>query len=491
MLPAAPPDQCALNVTSQKDTVACGLAAREGRPNKPATFRSLQMLASGVEIASLLYRAYLRLLGTRSQRTSYGSSSTAPIYGGNGDYSSVVPIIVRLGSVVNQLMSKRRAELESGEWESRYSRNGRVVCRSDFAASLLYWIPFADAATCSSVEEVLQTCGRGVESEDILHFKPTAVHLEPGYLVVRDRGRRSIVCVVRSTQSVADVMTDLTVETEPFLGDYGHRGIVASAKHMADRTMIPELMRRHVRDGMEFVLVGHSLGAAVAMALAMYLKTKTSVPQRISCIAFSPPPFLGRRLAKQAIDPSLICVVNGFDVVPRLSVASLERTVAQLERKMDQSSLYSSVLEPYVGSDIATNVQRYLPTILGAWSDTASPSLSSSSTPSSTGAWNTWESVGAAAYAAALAFNLPVGWMGNLGRSGRPNSRTRASGAGRELRIPGQIYHIYRTSSDGPVRILSNLDADVFADLEIADTMISDHFTRAIRNALESFASEG
>lgn len=214
----------------------------------------------------------------------------------------------------------------------------------------------------------------------------------PAYYLAYFRHTNTILLCVRGSQETTDLLTNLSVETEPFLDGLAHRGIVQSARrlHAALKPIIEEHVRSHHANC--FQLTGHSLGAAVASALTLLFRTAqdshdgivgeggashneekkrvADVLQQATCIAFAPPPFLSRRLAARTgsgsgggVGGGVKTIVVGLDAVPRLSAASLDRFLLRVARH-DWTPQIGSTLHraasSVVGEENAERVSTFL-----------------------------------------------------------------------------------------------------------------------------------
>ncbi|KAK4702525.1 hypothetical protein P7C70_g3697, partial [Phenoliferia sp. Uapishka_3] len=120
----------------------------------------------------------------------------------------------------------------------------------------------------------------------------------PQFYLLRDDLHSEIVCVIRGTQSLADIQTDLEASLEdvrlPSLDSNSedeeetfraHAGIFAAARKLLDSEHSPLFSKLRTvleeHPGYSLVLTGHSLGAAIASSLAILIgqyETSTSSP---------------------------------------------------------------------------------------------------------------------------------------------------------------------------------------------------------------------
>ncbi|KAM0786453.1 hypothetical protein ACM66B_001915 [Microbotryomycetes sp. NB124-2] len=114
---------------------------------------------------------------------------------------------------------------------------------------------------------------------------------EPQFYLLRDDMHGEVVCVVRGTQSLADIRTDLEAGFEPVTlpptdpqSDsreiyLAHSGILAAARRLLDRENSPlfaKLKSALEETGYSLVFNGHSLGAAIASTLAVLVGQYTA-----------------------------------------------------------------------------------------------------------------------------------------------------------------------------------------------------------------------
>ncbi|KXZ56293.1 hypothetical protein GPECTOR_1g258 [Gonium pectorale] len=212
----------------------------------------------------------------------------------------------------------------------------------------------------------------GVPDTDVLHvsYENEVGGLLP-YYVALDRQRQALVVAVRGSLSIHDAVTDLLCEPDVFdvpgvtTTDEGgrrvlwaHRGILSSAKAVAadlqrlgileallrpwpeDDAAAAELLRsfpertrglaRRLHGtcaGWRLVVTGHSLGGGVTGLLGPLLQRQFP---SLRCWAFAPPAGLLSPQAAELTHSHCISVVHAKDMIPRLSVASMEQLIQEL-----------------------------------------------------------------------------------------------------------------------------------------------------------------
>lgn len=175
--------------------------------------------------------------------------------------------------------------------------------------------------------------GVGALGYSVLLQRDHSEKFAPAFFVCfREQAPSEICLVIRGTMEPADVLTDIAVAPEPFLGACGHGGIVRSASKLLAELSQP--LAKLVSDlkPARVVLTGHSLGAASASALTMLWRAGVDgadALKTVECVAFCPVPIVSdMRLAVEA--EGITAIVNGVDVFPRLSVPSLDRMFLRL-----------------------------------------------------------------------------------------------------------------------------------------------------------------
>ncbi|XP_048578810.1 diacylglycerol lipase-alpha isoform X2 [Nematostella vectensis] len=174
----------------------------------------------------------------------------------------------------------------------------------------------------------------GLHNTDVIYVSyHNSLYKSPFYVAL-DHHKKAVVVVIRGTLSLQDILTDFTVEPERIPAEggdpswFGHKGMVRCAVYIQRKlendgilhtafNADPDCGTRSYR----LVLLGHSLGAGTAAILAFLLRPR--YPD-LFCYAYSPPGAnLSLSAAKYARD-FVISIVIGKDLVPRLSLFTLE-----------------------------------------------------------------------------------------------------------------------------------------------------------------------
>lgn len=242
-------------------------------------------------------------------------------------------------------------------------------------AESIYGLPLvlasAPAVSLTRLKDKAIVCKlTGISSHDMLLSEFRTKPFHPAFYVAIDCRVDAIVICIRGTANIVDTLTDVAATQDVFLArrfptpttspstsfsnlpdlgtsgvgvdgaayirGFGHAGILRSARNLYAkvRQSVIDAVRKH--PDFTVVITGHSLGGATAAVLALLLRDDVDCPNAVS-VAFGPPPCVSYDLAEQTSALG-ISVVNGPDVVPRLSVAVLlplfatARYVADLPR---------------------------------------------------------------------------------------------------------------------------------------------------------------
>ncbi|XP_043242307.1 diacylglycerol lipase-beta-like [Amphibalanus amphitrite] len=195
---------------------------------------------------------------------------------------------------------------------------------------------------CLCNTAALQEC-TALEDGDFLYVSFVNRLYQVAFLVAVDHAAESIVVAVRGTLSVIDALTDLcldsaVVEETGRPQDRAHKGMLQAARYIETTLRETEALDRAVTMHPDYTVVvtGHSLGAGAAALLArMLLPTHP----RLQCFAFSPPGGLVSRPLSEDMQAYVMSVVCGDDLVPRLSVAAVEKLKNELEDALNACTL--------------------------------------------------------------------------------------------------------------------------------------------------------
>ncbi|CUT99250.1 sn1 specific diacylglycerol lipase beta [Echinococcus multilocularis] len=176
----------------------------------------------------------------------------------------------------------------------------------------------------------------GAPIESVVYYSFVNTVYQSPFFVAFDDESESIIIAIRGTLSPEDVIVDMLAEGKRLLSDelpfdvpadqildfYVHMGILYTARNLRDIILRLQLIEkaRVKRGSYPLVVCGHSLGAGVASVLAFLLRK--SYPE-VKAYAYSPP--LGLMSARMAryCKPFVVSIVLGCDIVPRLSIPTL------------------------------------------------------------------------------------------------------------------------------------------------------------------------
>ncbi|XP_033123784.1 sn1-specific diacylglycerol lipase beta-like [Anneissia japonica] len=204
----------------------------------------------------------------------------------------------------------------------KLSKNCRccMCCRSDRVSQ------YDNCCDCntSAVKQLTK-----LNDDDIVHMSYKNKIYEVPFFVALDHHEKAVVISIRGTLSLKDALTDATADSEKMDIEgreiYAHKGILRSATTiktiLTENQILEKAFQKAKSDDYSVVVVGHSLGAGTASLLSIMLKSRWP---SLSCFAYAPP---GGLVSDAGVNYSadFICsVVLGEDVVPRLTLETLD-----------------------------------------------------------------------------------------------------------------------------------------------------------------------
>ena len=173
-----------------------------------------------------------------------------------------------------------------------------------------------------------------LDSSEVLYANFSNSIVENPYAVIADHKWRSIVLTIRGTMSLEDCITDALAESIPLeplgrkygfdgAGEYAHAGMVLCSEWIMEDLVAHNTLIKAFQEYPTYQLrvTGHSLGAGCAFLLALMLKKQ--YPD-LRCLPYSPPGGLVSMKTARACSEWTTSFVLGSDIVPRLSVDSME-----------------------------------------------------------------------------------------------------------------------------------------------------------------------
>lgn len=199
------------------------------------------------------------------------------------------------------------------------------------------------------------------------------------YFIGLDHKESNLIIAIRGSMSFDDVVRDLKydpVDIDEWINAYdippdmkemhrgdtgftGHRGIVEAAKATVGDIKSTGVLRKHLLDPdaphREYgvVVCGHSLGAGCAFFVGLHLR---SMFPNLRCFAFSPPGGLVSIDLASSCKDWCISTVCGKEVIPRLTLGTLEHlrddlVLLGMSSKMSKIRLLITMMTGYTWSD--------------------------------------------------------------------------------------------------------------------------------------------
>ena len=140
----------------------------------------------------------------------------------------------------------------------------------------------------------------------------------PSFFLVCSREAKVAYLVMPGTRNLSDLVTDFNATEEAFGEGHGHRGMVEAARWMEEQVG-PALIKLYT-SGYRVTILGHSLGAGVGAFLTLILRPHIS---NLCCYGFGTPACIDENLMPGLLN-CMVSVVNRDDLVPRLSVKSVQ-----------------------------------------------------------------------------------------------------------------------------------------------------------------------
>ncbi|XVF86923.1 hypothetical protein PTKIN_Ptkin18bG0079900 [Pterospermum kingtungense] len=181
----------------------------------------------------------------------------------------------------------------------------------------------------------------GYTEEDVLLQEPKAGILKPAFTILVDHKTKCFLLLIRGTHSIKDTLTAVTGAVVPFhhsvvqeggvsdlvLG-YAHCGMVAAARWIAKLATPCLIKALDQYPTYKVKIVGHSLGGGTGALLTYVLREQKEL-STTTCVTFAPAACMTWELAESGSD-FIISVINGADLVPTFSAASVDDLRAEV-----------------------------------------------------------------------------------------------------------------------------------------------------------------
>ncbi len=183
------------------------------------------------------------------------------------------------------------------------------------------FVGFAQGAVTSNDEVLMKYCK--LERDCIKHTQWDSKACMPGNFVAVDHRTKSVLWSIRGTFGMSDILTDLVAHSVPFLcpEHVAHKGMVKCVDGLVERVWPIVVKVMADNPGYWLVTTGHSMGAAVASMLAMWVR-HTHPEVAVVCWAYACPPCVSLSLSETTRD-YIFGLAFGDDVITRLSLESL------------------------------------------------------------------------------------------------------------------------------------------------------------------------
>lgn len=178
----------------------------------------------------------------------------------------------------------------------------------------------------------------GVPAEDIIDPSSQGGDIDiVGHFMAIDRRKSAIVLALRGTYTLSGLKTDAAAYSRPFCNGVAHAGIADRTDKIWEHLKVKIVDLLKANPGFNFVVTGHSLGAGVAVLLALKIKHEQALAKldpalasvKVSCFGFASPPVYLADPENEAVMAEAMKDTYAFihenDVVPFCSFDSLRR----------------------------------------------------------------------------------------------------------------------------------------------------------------------
>ncbi|KAI4386923.1 hypothetical protein MLD38_004799 [Melastoma candidum] len=181
----------------------------------------------------------------------------------------------------------------------------------------------------------------GFLEENVLLHQPKPGILKPAFTIVVDHNDKRIILLIRGTHSIKDTLTAVTGGVVPFhhsvVGEggvtnvvlgYAHCGMVAAARWIAKLSKPCLLGALEKHPDYKIHIMGHSLGGGTAALVTFILREQKEL-SKATCYTFASAACMTWELAESGND-FITSIINGADIVPTFSTASLDDLRAEV-----------------------------------------------------------------------------------------------------------------------------------------------------------------
>uniref|UniRef100_A0A0N4Z6I7 sn-1-specific diacylglycerol lipase n=1 Tax=Parastrongyloides trichosuri TaxID=131310 RepID=A0A0N4Z6I7_PARTI len=188
----------------------------------------------------------------------------------------------------------------------------------------------------------------GIQKEDLLLVSPENTFFEIPFIVCLDHSTNSIVITIRGSASIHDFVTDLSlrehivsIDVDPDITVKGdeikvktHEGMIIAAKTILTKINNSGILEKAFTDypSYDLIITGHSLGGGVGSLITLLLKQKYT--RNIKCYAISPPGCVLDIEGRKYLKNSVLSIIIGEDIVPRMSYHSLFKLKCSIEEEL-------------------------------------------------------------------------------------------------------------------------------------------------------------
>uniref|UniRef100_A0A0K0E1S5 sn-1-specific diacylglycerol lipase n=1 Tax=Strongyloides stercoralis TaxID=6248 RepID=A0A0K0E1S5_STRER len=187
-----------------------------------------------------------------------------------------------------------------------------------------------------------------ISREDLLFVSFENMIFQIPFIVCLDHQTNSIVIAIRGSASIHDFVTDLSVHEDVISLDVdpdktiegdevkvrAHKGMLLVAKNILTKLDNSQILTKSFSDypSYDLVITGHSLGGGVGALLTLLLKQKYT--KNIKCYCISPPGCVLDNEGNKYLKDSVLSIIIGEDIVPRMSYHSLFKLKCVIEEEL-------------------------------------------------------------------------------------------------------------------------------------------------------------